>query len=91
MCKMRGITINYKASQLVNFDTSKDLVLNGGSNSIVTVSTDKKIKRKRGDGACVSILIEPEYKIYRVSFLKIIRLYRLGINKQVAWRERHFD
>ena len=64
MCKVRGITLNYKASHLVNFDTIKDLVLNGRSNSNVTVRTDKKIKRKRGDGT------EPEEKIYRISFFK---------------------
>ena len=26
LCKVRSITLNYKASQLVNFDTIKDLV-----------------------------------------------------------------
>ena len=52
-CKVRGITFNYKASQLVNFDIIKDLVLNERSYSTVTVRTDKKIKRKRGDGACI--------------------------------------
>jgi hypothetical protein len=41
-CKVRGITLNYKASQLVNFETIKDLVLNGRSNSTVTVHTDRK-------------------------------------------------
>ena len=70
VCKVRGITLNYKASQLVNFETIKDLLLNGRSNSTVTVHTDKKIKRKRIDGACVSIVTEPEEKIYRVSFFK---------------------
>jgi len=50
VCKLRGITLNYKASQLVNFETIKDLVLNRHSNSTVTVHTDKKIKRKRIDG-----------------------------------------
>jgi hypothetical protein len=70
VCKVRGMTLNYKASQLVNFETIKDLVLNGCSNSTVTVHTDKKIKRKRIDGACVSIVTEPEDKIYRVSFFK---------------------
>ena len=69
-CKVRGITFNYKASQFVNFETIKDLVLNGRSNSTVTVHTDKKIKRKRIDGACVSIVTEPEEKIYRVIFFK---------------------
>jgi hypothetical protein len=46
VCKVRGVTLNYKASQLVNFETIKALVLNGRLNSSVRVRTDKKIKRK---------------------------------------------
>jgi len=42
MCKVRGITLNFKASQLVNFETIKDLVLNGRLDSTVNVRTDKK-------------------------------------------------
>ena len=38
VCKVQGITFNYKASQLVNFDTIKDLILNGPSNSTVNGS-----------------------------------------------------
>ena len=53
VCKVRGITLNYIASQLMNFDI-KDLVLNRPANSTVTVHTSKKIKRKMGEGACVS-------------------------------------
>ena len=66
VCKVRGITLNYNALQLVNLETIIDLVLNGRSNSTVTVHTDKKTKRKRIYGACVSIVKEPENKIYRV-------------------------
>jgi len=40
----------------VNFDVFKDIVLNGASNKTVTVHTDKKIKRKKGEGAGVSII-----------------------------------
>jgi hypothetical protein len=73
VCKVRGITLNHKASQIVNFDTMKDLVFNGPSNSNVTVHTNKKTKRKRDKGACVSIITEPEDKIYRKSFSKRLR------------------
>ena len=73
LCKFRGITLNYNASQIVNFDTIKDLVLNRPSNSTVTVHTSKKIKRKTREGACVSIVTEPEYKIYRISSFKMRR------------------
>ena len=68
--KVRGITLNYKASKLVNFETIKDLVLNGRSNSTVAVHNDKKTKRKIIDCACLLIVTEPEDKIYRVSFFK---------------------
>jgi hypothetical protein len=66
VCKVRGITLNY-ASRLVNFDSIKDMILNGGPGDMVTVHTDKKIKRKKR-GADVSIVTEPEEKIYRVCF-----------------------
>ena len=52
VCKVRSITLNYKALQLVNFVTIKNLVINGRLNSTVMVRTDKKIKRK---GAMVRV------------------------------------
>jgi hypothetical protein len=50
VCKVRGITLNYNASQLVNFDTNKEMTLKGDKQETVTVHTEKKIKRKRGKG-----------------------------------------
>jgi hypothetical protein len=73
VCKVRGITLNYNASKLVNFDVIRKMVLNGGPRDVVTVYTDKKIKRKRKGGG-VSIVTEAEDKIYRISFLKRRRL-----------------
>jgi hypothetical protein len=70
---MCGITLNYNASRLVNFDVIKDMILNGGPGDTVTVHTDKKIKRKKR-GAGVAIVTEPELKIYRVCFQKRRRL-----------------
>ena len=55
----------------MNLDTIKDIILKGAP--LVTVHADRKIKRKRGGeggGACVSIITEPEDKIYRISFYK---------------------
>ena len=63
VCKVRGITLNYSASQL------------GGETETVTVHTEGKIKRKRGNGGRVQIVTEPEDKTYRVSFLKRRRLH----------------
>ena len=62
VCKVRCITLNYKVWQPMNFETIKDLVLNGRTNSTVTVHTDKNIKRKGGDIACESIVTQSEDK-----------------------------
>ena len=47
VCKGRCITLNYKPSQLVNFDVIKDMILNQEPSHTVTVHTEHKIKRKR--------------------------------------------
>jgi len=74
VCKVRGINLNNSASQLVNFDVSKDMILNKRPDEIVTVHSDRKIKRKRKEGR-VQILSEAEDIIYRVSFYKRRRLH----------------
>jgi hypothetical protein len=51
----------------VNVDVIKD-IFNGGTDDTVTVHKDKKIKRKKRS-AGVSIVIEPEDKVYR-NFLR---------------------
>ncbi len=63
VCKVRGITLNYSASQTVNFDVMKALILRGDDTETVTVHTEHKIKRKRADGR-INIVTEPEDKIY---------------------------
>jgi hypothetical protein len=73
VCKVRGITLNYAVSQLVNFDLIKNMVLNADETATVNVHTDKKIKRKRQGGG-FHIVTEPEDKVYRVSFFKRRRL-----------------
>jgi len=73
VCRVRGITLNYSASQLVNFAKMKDMILSMDENETVIVRTQNKIKRKRGGGG-VSIISQPEEKTYRVSFLKRRRL-----------------
>jgi hypothetical protein len=73
ICKVRGITLNYNASHFVNFDRIRDMIL--GQEESVTVHTEHKIKRKRKSGGMVSIITEPEDKIYRISFFKRRRLH----------------
>jgi len=52
-----GITLNYIASQLVNFDVIKDMILEKREGGHVTVHREKKIKRKRkAGGGVVSII-----------------------------------
>jgi hypothetical protein len=73
MCKYRGIKLNYISSQLVNFDSIGDMILNEEEKHEIVVHTDKKMKRKKGDGG-LSIITEPEDKICRISFHKLRRL-----------------
>jgi hypothetical protein len=77
VCKVRGITLNYSASQLVNFDVIKDMIVNGEPD-VVMVRTNKKIKRKTKGRtavgcAVISLITEPE-EMYKISFFKRRRL-----------------
>jgi hypothetical protein len=72
-CKVKGITLNYRASQLVNFEKIKDIILIKKDGETVIVRTENKIKRKKIDGG-VHLKSEHEDKTYRVSFLKRRRL-----------------
>jgi len=57
VCKVRGITLNYKASQLVNFEVTNETILVKTRTEQVTVHPEKKIKRKRkAGGGVVSII-----------------------------------
>jgi hypothetical protein len=75
ICKVRGITLNYNASHLVNLDVIRDMILKRKTEENVTVYKAKKIKRKRTGGGVVSIITKPEDKIYRISFFKRRRLH----------------
>jgi len=83
VCKARGITLNYNASKLVNFESIREMILRTGDD-VVNVHTERKIKRKRtgGGGGLVAIVTEPEDKIYRISFFK---RRRLGDNMSVPF------
>ena len=76
VCKVRGITLNYNASRVVNFDVIRDMILGAVKERTVTVHSEQKIKRKRkreGEGI-VSIVTEPGNKMSRISFFKRRRL-----------------
>jgi hypothetical protein len=84
VCKVRGITLNYAAPHLFNFNSIRDTVLKGkeGERMEPVVHTDRKIKRKKVQGG-VTIVTEPEDKIYRLSFYK---RRRLNNNTSVPFR-----
>jgi len=67
VCKVRGIMLNYHASQLVNFAKIKDTILRKKDDETVIMHTKHKTKRKKIDGG-VHLIREPEDKTYRVSF-----------------------
>jgi hypothetical protein len=68
LCIVRGLTLNYSVSQLVNFAKIKDMILSKDESEGVIVHTKNKIKRKKSNGG-VNLINEPEEKTYRVSFL----------------------
>ena len=51
----------------------------GGETDTVTVHTERKMKRKRGNGGRVQIVTEPEDKAYRVSLFKRRRFHNTSV------------
>jgi len=81
VCKVRGISLNYSAKQLLNSDVMKVMILVTGKPKVI-VHSKKKIKRKSNGGAAVAIVTDPEDKMYRISFFK---RRRLGDNSSVPF------
>jgi hypothetical protein len=48
VCKVRGFTFNYGASQVLNFEKLKHMILKGTEQDTVTIHDERKIKRKKG-------------------------------------------
>jgi hypothetical protein len=68
VCKVRGITLNKSASQLVNFDRIKDIILRRDAKETVTVHTEKKIKCKRLRVEMVGLILSRNPRIrYKMS------------------------
>jgi hypothetical protein len=63
-CKVKGKTLNYENSKVINFNSLRRMILEDGTP--LHVHNPKKIKRKHG-GVVVS---EPESKEYKVVFKK---------------------
>ena len=70
--KVRGITMNYATSQLVNFDRIKDMILGTDNQDVISVRIERKnnFKMRRCDGSgpsssdMVTLVSEPEVKFY---------------------------
>jgi hypothetical protein len=63
VCKVRGITLNYTAAQLINFDSIREMILSN-DDDIITVHTNRKIKKGAG----------MFHKVYGVGFNPLISL-----------------
>ncbi len=70
-CKVRGFTLNFTNSKLINFDTVKEIVTDANSRSTIVVNNPRKIcrdKRKR------KLYNREEDKTYRMVYTKRRRL-----------------
>ena len=46
VCNVSRITLNYNASQLVNFDVTKDMILNQESTHTLTYTPNKRLSER---------------------------------------------
>jgi hypothetical protein len=67
ICKVRGITLNFKNSMDINFDTLKDMVTGQMQNQCIKVVDRNKIVRNR-ETCC--IITKTEIKDYKIVFDK---------------------
>ena len=65
--EVRGITLLYDASQLVNFEVMQGMIF-GRDEPTVNVQSERKLKRKMKADGKVAIVTEPADKRYRISF-----------------------
>jgi hypothetical protein len=67
ICKVRGITLNYKNGLSINFNTVRDMVTNGKKDEVITVIDKNKISRDRKNAR---IITKEECKDYKIVFDK---------------------
>ena len=65
VCKIKGFTLNYQTSLLLNFDTMSELLINDADT--VPVRNDRKISLQKNTSI---IYNKPEIKKYRAVFTK---------------------
>ncbi|KAK5650251.1 hypothetical protein RI129_001280 [Pyrocoelia pectoralis] len=69
ICKVKGITLNFKNSEIINFNSMREMVLANSKDSIF-VNNDRKIIRDR----CYNVVSRPETKQYRIRYSKRRRI-----------------
>jgi hypothetical protein len=58
ICKVRRIALNYSATQLVNFGSIRDLILGTDTTEVITVRTERKIKRQMRRCMVVALAVQ---------------------------------
>jgi len=84
VCKVRSINLNYNTKQMVNFEVIRDMILVTGvehTTTTVTVRTERKIMHKTKGEGNVSIITDPEDKVYRIS----LKRRRLDEHKSIPF------
>ena len=71
MCKVRGFTLNFTNSQLINFENVKTLVINPSETSTITVTNPQKICREKSKRKLYN---REEEKNYQMVYTKCRRL-----------------
>ncbi|RZC37790.1 hypothetical protein BDFB_013942 [Asbolus verrucosus] len=66
VCKVKGITLNYKNSKIVNFESMRDMVCNPCAEMTLSVHNDRKIVRT----STYEVISKPENKIRRVNYIR---------------------
>ena len=82
--KVRYKTLNYNASRWMNFEVIWDIILGGTREEPTVVNYTPRRKKRKRKRRCrtVSIVTEPEDKLYGNSFLN---RWRLGDNTSVPF------
>ena len=96
-CKVRGFTLNYTNSQLINFNSVKHIVTDPKSGPNITVTNPSKIcrdKRKRKiymkkyDERCTKLAWNSDWRALKRMNKRIKCIYKnylISINKLVCW------
>jgi hypothetical protein len=67
ICKVKGLTLNHKTSQLVNFEALKNMVLNEGSEDSMTIQIEQNRIRRAKDKSVITV---NEKKVFKINGLK---------------------